>query len=258
MSITIGVINQKGGVAKTTTALNLAAGIARKGHDVLLVDLDPQGNSTYCLGVGLDGDEMPTIADVLGEGRLTMEDVIVDTGFPHLKLAPADISLFRAAALMNTKPFRESLLNKALAPLGTFEYIIIDAQPSLELLPLNVIVASSKFVIPTQPTALALKGLTDILTTVQSMKNGEPYDWRILLTMVSGHAKERQGRAAHILEPIRERVLKTQIRRNEAIELSQMENDADEIIPIVLHKKWSKGAGDYRALVQEVLELWPA
>lgn len=259
MSTTIAIINQKGGTGKTTTAVNLAAGLARLDHKVLLIDLDPQAHATYGLGVDLDESDLPTISEVLGEENLPLADILLDTSEENLKLAPSDIRLARTARLMDSRTFRESVLKKVIARVEGFDYIIIDCQPTLDVLSINALVCADKILIPTQLAGHALKGLSDLLSTLESIKNGDPYDWRILLTMVTGHGEERQAQAVRILDPIKDRILETRIPRTEAIERSQMEGESDEpLIPIVLSKTSNRGSQAYRALVKEVLEKWPA
>ncbi len=258
MTKTIAVINHKGGVGKTTTAVNLAAGLARHGHQVLLVDLDPQGNATYGLGVDFAPGESPSIAQVLTDNGPTLESVIIDTAEPNLKLVPADIRLAHTAVQLNAVVFRETRLQKALATVPQFEYIIIDAQPTLDLLPVNAIYAADKLLIPTELTGYALCGLSDLMNSMKVTKNGGSYDWRIVLTKVTGHGEERQSYANKYLEAFQDRILKSRIRNNEAIPRSQIETEDDDPIPVVLQKSWSRGAQDYRALVKEILEIWPA
>jgi len=259
MSTTIAIINQKGGTGKTTTAVNLAAGLARLDHKVLLIDLDPQAHATSGLGVDLDESDLPTISEVLGEENLPLADILLDTSEENLKLAPSDIRLARTARLMDSRTFRESVLKKVIARVEGFDYIIIDCQPTLDVLSINALVCADKILIPTQLAGHALKGLSDLLSTLESIKNGDPYDWRILLTMVTGHGEERQAQAVRILDPIKDRILETRIPRTEAIERSQMEGESDEpLIPIVLSKTSNRGSQAYRALVKEVLERWPA
>ncbi len=259
MSRTIAIANHKGGVAKTTTAVNLAAGLARERHRVLLVDLDAQANATYGLGVDVDGEESRTIAQVFGPERLSLEDVMVGTSEPNLWLVPSDIRLVGAEIVLQSRPFRESVLQKALQAVVGFDYVILDCPPSLHTLTRNALVAADRILIPTELTGHALKGLGDLFDAMHEMKANEEFDWRVLLTKVSGHGKDRQSTASRILDPIKERILRTRIRETEAIERSQMETDEEEPpSPVVLSKKWNVGKGDYRALVKEIRETWPA
>lgn len=258
MTNTIAVINHKGGVGKTTTAVNLAAGLARHGHQVLLVDLDPQGNATYGLGVAFDPGESPCVADVLTDSGPSLSSVIIETAQENLKLVPSDIRLAHTAVQLNAVVFRETRLSKALATVPQFDYIIIDAQPTLDLLPVNAIYAADKLLIPTELTGYALCGLSDLMNSMRVTKNGGDYDYRILLTKVTGHGEERQFHATKYLEGFSDRILKSRIRHNEAIPRSQIETEEDDPIPVVLQKSWSRGAQDYRALVKEILEIWPA
>lgn len=279
-TLTIAVINQKGGTGKTTTAVNLAAGLARSGRRVLLADLDPQGHATY--GLGVDFDEMPpdtpTVERLFSDDRLPLARVVMRTAEANLDLLPADIRLARAAAGLHTRNFRESVLKKALAAAGggddgvsacdRYDYVILDCQPTLDVLAVNALVAANRAIIPTPLAGHALRGLSDLLSTVDSVKgepggraaggdDGDAFDWRVLLTMVGGHGEERQGRAWKILEPVQGRILATRIHRNEAIERSQMEGeDGGELVPVVWQKDWSRGARDYRAMVKEIETLW--
>lgn len=257
--ITIAVVNQKGGVAKTTTSVNLAVGLASNGYTVLLIDLDPQAHSTLALRI--DSDEISaeqTVAALFHEGRLA--DVMVDTVEPNLKLLPASIHLASAVETLYSVIFREVKLAKALeAVTEQFDYVILDCAPNLGVLSINAIAAADKILIPTRLSMYSLDGLNALLNTIEKVKldpNG--YDYRIVLTMVKGYGKERQAAAWKILSPLNDRILATQVRETEAVEKSQM-NEEDVFMAVVLQKGSSnRGAQDYRSLVKEIVELWPA
>jgi chromosome partitioning protein len=258
--VTIAVVNQKGGVAKTTTSVNLAVGLASSGYRVLLIDLDPQAHSTLALRI--DSEEIGaehTVASLFYDG--TLKDILVDTVEPNLKLVPSSIHLATAVESLYSVIFREVKLQKALAAVqNEFDYVILDSAPNLGVLSINAVVAADKILIPTRPSMYSLDGLNALLNTIDKVKQ-EPteYDWRIVLTMVKGYGKERQAAAWRILAPISDHILSTQIRETEAIEKSQMSEDEDEIMAVVLQRQSSnRGAQDYRSLVKEVIERWPA
>ncbi|RYG39133.1 ParA family protein [bacterium] len=257
----IGVINHKGGVAKTTTAVNLAAGLAKAGKRVLLIDLDPQGHASY--GVGYDIESVtsasPSMAFVMGSDQ-PISDHIIDTRFPNLKLAPADVRLAEVAAMLVSRTYRESILTDALEGIEGFDYIIIDTQPTLDTLPQNALAVADRILVPTTLSTHALMGLTRIIQTINKVKRHpkeKDFDWRIVFTRVKGHGQDRQTRAREELAPVADRILKSQIRETEAVEKSQEGGD-DEVIPLILQGGSNVAVKDYRALVQEVLELWPA
>ena len=255
----IAVVNQKGGVAKTTTSVNLAVGLAETGYHVLLIDLDPQAHSTLALRI--DSEEITserTVASLFYDNPI--EAVIVKTIEPNLKLVPASIHLAVAVENLYSVIFRETKLAKALKLVeDQFDYVILDSAPNLGVLSINAIVAASKILIPTQLSMYSLDGLSALLDTIEKVKS-EPdeSDYRVLLTRVKGFGKERQAAAWKILDPINHKILKTQIRESESIEKSQMSED-EEIMAVVLQKQTSnRGSQDYKSLVKEVIELWPA
>lgn len=261
---TIAVINHKGGSGKTTTAVNLAAGLAADGRRVLVVDLDPQGHVSYGLGIPkarIKGS--PTIAEVMqadpGE-RIPLADAIQEAGIPGLDIVPSDVRLAQAATLLSSAPYRESILKKALASARRdYDYIVLDTVPSLHDLSVNAIVAADRILIPVPLSGHSLEGFGQLLRSINTFKEDEPYDWRILKTFVTGSARERQGAALEVLGPVQDRILDTAIARAEAIERSQLPMDPSEPPrPVVLSAKQNPGRRDFRALVKEIQALWPA
>jgi chromosome partitioning protein len=259
-AITLAVINQKGGVGKTTTSLNLAVSLAMGGFKVLAIDLDPQAHLT--LGLQIEGDDLPaerTVAALFGRGG-ELGSIIVPSREPNLKAVPSSIRLARAAESFYSVVFRESKLREALSSIeASFDYVILDCGPSLGVLNVNALVAADRVLIPCPPSLYALDGLSDLLDTMQTVKRGcDEWDWRILLTMVSGHAAERNQATTRLLAPLTGRLLQTQIRRTETIERSQFRDD-ERLSAVVLERQRSnRGASDYRALCKEIVTLWPA
>jgi chromosome partitioning protein len=252
----IAVINQKGGVGKTTTSVNLAACLARMGKATLLVDMDPQAHAT--VGVGIEPDQIngSTIGEVLLGGTRELQEIILETYLPNLKIAPAAISLAKADAQLHAQHFREQRLSEAVSRILGFEYVIIDCQPTLGVLPVNAMVAARYFLIPTQPSGYGIRGLGDLLETLQVIKRrSEDWDYRILLTMVMGQATVTNDQVRKILEPLNDKLLKTQISRNETLNRAQIDEPPKDIVE---YDKNSRGARDYQALTKEIFDLWPS
>ncbi len=250
----IAVINQKGGVGKTTTSVNLAACLARAGHPTLLIDLDPQAHAT--LGVGLDPDGLDgqTVGEALLSETQGLASVITDTYLPGLKVAPASLSLSKADSLLHARHFREQRLQHALEGLEGFDYVLVDCQPTLGVLPVNAMVAANHFLIPTQPSGYAIRGLGDLLEALHSIKRHQPgWDYRILLTMVMAQATVTNDRVDRVLEPLRGRVLETRIGRCEALNRGQMEDQPKDISTLF---PGSRAARDYQQLTEEILRIW--
>lgn len=253
--VVISVLNQKGGTGKTTTAVNLAAGFAREGRSALLVDLDPQGHAVYGVAQQVAPDQ-PTIAEVL-LGQISLPDVIVGTMHPKLWLVPSDVRLAGAAPELNTRSEPGGLFRSVIRQAGSKlpEFVVVDCQPTIEVLAINALIACDYLLVPTPLSAHALMGLSTILSMIETYRP-EGVEWRILLTMITGQNAQRQGIAAELLKNVEGRILKTVIRRSEAIEHSQLGDGKGGIMPAVFGGAYYKGARDYRNLVKEILELW--
>ena len=247
----VAVVNQKGGVGKTTTAINLAAAMAEVGHPTLLVDLDPQANSTS--GLGLDPARARLTAYHLLAGEASLEQVAQATGMPGLALVPSHIDLAGAEIEIAAMPEREGLLRASLetVPSGT-EIVLIDCPPSLGLLTLNALVAATSMLIPTQCEYFALEGLRHLMYThqlVRSRLNPRLAIAGILMTQFDA----RTTLAWDVLESVRRtyphHVLETLIPRN--VRISEAPSHGKSVIE---YDPTCKGAAAYRALAKELLE----
>ncbi len=247
----IAIANQKGGVGKTTTAINLGAALAAEGQRVLIIDLDPQGNAST--GLGIDADQRHyTTYDLLIEG-MAMQEIVLPTGVDRLWIAPATTDLSSADVDLVANENRVFLLKDALATafLREFDIILMDCPPSLNLLTINAMAAADAVLVPLQTEFFALEGLSQLMMTIREVRKSANPGLRIegvVLTMFDIRNNLCRQVEQDARENLGELVYQTRIPRN--VRLSEAPSYA---MPILQYDPTSRGSSAYRDLAREVL-----
>ena len=252
MGKVIAIANQKGGVGKTTTAINLAASLSVLEKKVLIIDADPQANTTSGLNFSPDNDQQRTLYEVM-IGSIDIADALIQTEIANLHMIPSHINLVGAEIEMLEAEDREKLLKKALAPIrDNYDYIIIDCSPSLGLITVNTLTAADSVMIPIQPEFFALEGLGKLLQTIRLVQGGVNPDLTIegfVVTMFDGRTRVHAQVLNELRDHFRELVFKTVIQRN--IRLSEAPSHGK---PIILYDIMCNGSTNYLNLAREVME----
>ncbi|MBQ7714258.1 MAG: ParA family protein [Clostridia bacterium] len=249
--VVIAFANQKGGVGKTTSAVNIAAAIGEKGYNVLLCDLDPQGNSTSGVGINKKGVKYSSYEALLGQ--CTPDMAVTKTKWENLSVMPSTINLAGAEIDLLDMEERERRFSKTVEGLSEpFDFIIVDCPPSLGMLTINALTGSDGVIIPMQCEYYALEGLSQLMITIKKIKqayNKNLYIMGILITMFNGRLNLSNQVASELKKYYADKLFKTTISRN--VKVSEAPSFGE---PVIYYDKYSKGSLAYKDVAEELLE----
>ncbi len=250
MSRVIAVANQKGGVGKSTTAINLSACLAEKGKRVLIIDVDPQGNATS--GLGVDKNSAETTLYELMLGEVEIEQVLVKNVIDNLDLIPSNINLSGAEIELLEIEDKEYVLRNSISQVrDSYDYIIMDCPPSLNMLTINALTASNSVIVPIQCEYYALEGLSQLIQTIELVKdrlNDSLYIEGIVFTMYDARTNLSMQVVENVKSHLQQHIYNTVIPRN--VRLAEAPSYGE---PVILYDSKSTGAESYRALAGEVM-----